>query len=211
MGNDLSIDELWNSVRKDGETFDPAMPTGRPQGARKYLVHAIGVGTLLATAVRLRMHGSIKLKSWYPFQAEEVIHWGRGLIWQAKVKMRGLTILGGDSFVDNRAEMRWKLFGILPLVYASGPDITRSAAGRMNVEAIWLPSVLTHHHVQWNENDLLHPQARFSAHGETAELDYEIAENGRLVSVNMARWGNPGGAKFAYYSCGGIAQEEGTF
>jgi len=87
------------------------------------------------------MHGEIKLKGWSPFEADEVIHWGRGLIWRAAVKMRGLTIRGGDAFADDQGIMRWKLFDLIPLVNASGPDITRSA-GRMNIESIWLPSAL---------------------------------------------------------------------
>ena len=33
--------------------------------------------------------------------------------------------------------MRWALFGLIPMAAASGPDITRSASGRMNSEAIW--------------------------------------------------------------------------
>ena len=34
------------------------------------------------------------------------------------------------------------------------------------------------------------PMAHFSAHGETAEIDYAIDEQGGLKSVSMPRWGN---------------------
>jgi hypothetical protein len=73
------------------------MLTRLPQGAECYLKHAIAVGTPLASAVRLRMHGQIKLKRWYPFFAEQVICWNRGFIWAAVVRMRGMQIRGSDS------------------------------------------------------------------------------------------------------------------
>ena len=71
-----------------------------PEGVRLYLEHAIAAGTPLASAVRLRMHGQIKLKSWCPFSAEQVIRWERGTIWRAVVWKSGLPIRGGDVFVD---------------------------------------------------------------------------------------------------------------
>jgi len=211
MGDDISIIESWNQVRPLGSTLDHERLLGLPPGARRYLQHAITRGERLATAVRLRMHGRIRLKAWYPFEAEEFIDWGRGFLWRATVKMKGVRISGFDSLQNGIGTVRWKLFGVLPLVMASGTDITRSAAGRVNVESIWLPSVLTDRNVRWIENDALCPEATFSAHGEQAELAYTIAENGRLLSVNMPRWGNPGNSPFAYYSCGGFAEEEGTF
>ena len=77
------------------------------------------------------MHGEIKLKRWLAFSAEEVICWDRGFIWQASVRMGALTIRGSDRFIDGQGAMNWKLFGLVPFITASGPDISRSAAGRV--------------------------------------------------------------------------------
>jgi hypothetical protein len=107
--------------------------------------------------------------------------------------------------------MRWKLFGIVLVINGSGPDITRSAAGRVNIESIWLPSVLCGKAVSWTASDLYHAHALFTAHCERAEIDYSIDENGRLKTVNMPRWGNPGGGEFGYANCGGFVDEEHTF
>jgi len=43
-----------------------------------YLSHTMAGDTAPAAAVRLRMHGEIRLKRWTPFRAEEVIHRDRG-------------------------------------------------------------------------------------------------------------------------------------
>ena len=157
------------------------------------------------------MHGEIKLKGWHPFAAEQVIAWDRGMIWRATVRMPRMWIRGGDSFVDGRGAMRWKLFGIIPIVNASGPDITKSAAGRFNIESIWLPSVLCRNEVSWTAADASHPHSRFMAHDETAEMDYTLGEKGCLKSVSMPRWGNPNGPEFGYVNFGGFVEEERRF
>src|SRR3569832_2382335 len=117
--------------------FDVARIAHLPLGARRYLTHAIVPNTPLANAVRLRMHGEIKLRGWYPFAAEQVIRWDRGMIWRATVRVHGLAIRGGDSFLDGEGAMCWRLFGLVPIITAEGADITRSAAGRAHVESIW--------------------------------------------------------------------------
>ena len=210
MKETLSLDDLWSSAQPGARVFDPAQVSGLPEGVRLYLEHAIAAGTPLASAVRLRMHGEIKLKGWHPFTAEQVILWNRGMIWRATVRMFGMPIRGGDFFLDGQGAMRWKLFGILPVVNAAGPDISRSAAGRVNIESIWLPSVLCGEGVSWGgSGSRLH--ARFKAHGEDAGIDYTVNTNGGLETVSMARWGNPEGCEFHYVQCGGFAEEEGTF
>ncbi len=206
----LSLDDLRNSAQPGRRTFDPAQVSELPERVRLYLEHAIAAGTPLASAVRLRMHGEIKLKRWHRFTAEEVIRWNRGMIWRATVRMFGIPIRGGDLFVDGRGAMRWRLAGILPLVDAGGPDVSRSAAGRVNIESIWLPSVLCGEGVSWTVSDKgIH--ASFSAHGERAGIDYTVKPDGGLATVCMQRWGNPDGGDFRYVPCGGLVEEEGTF
>jgi len=206
-----SFDELWDSVAPAEEYFNPADISEFPEPARRYLRHAIAGGTSLASAVRLRMRGEIRLRGWNQFSAEEIIRWDRGMIWRATVRISGISIRGGDSFLDGHGAMRWKLFGIVPIINASGLDVSRSAAGRTNVESIWLPSVLCGNRVSWTASDLCHAHAHFNAHGETAEIDYTIDESGRPKSVNMPRWGNPGGGDFRYENCGGFVDQESTF
>jgi uncharacterized protein DUF6920 len=211
MRREGSLDELWNAAQHGERVFDPAQLQTIPDEARRFLQHAIASGTPLATAVRLKMHGEIKLKGWLPFHAEQVISWKRGMIWRAAVRMHGISIRGGDTYLDGQGAMRWRLFGIIPVVNASGPDITKSAAGRVNIESIWIPSVLCDVETSWTALENSHFQARFTAHHETAEIDYATDENGRLQSVSMPRWGNPEGAKFHLVSCGGFVEQEATF
>jgi hypothetical protein len=157
------------------------------------------------------MHGEIKLKSWCPFVAEEVIHCCRGMIWRARVRFHGLPIFGSDMLVDGQGAMRWKLLGLFPIASASGPDIARSAAGRVNIESIWLPSALVREEVTWSAPAGARAHARFAAHGETADLDCDLDAAGRLNAVTMPRWGNPERRDFRYADFGGHMEQEGAF
>ncbi len=207
----ISLDELWDSALPSGRNFDAGRVAALPLTARSYLQHALAPLTPLASAVRLHMHGEIKLKKWFPFSAEEVINWNRGMAWRASVCVYGVPITGGDSFVDNQGAMEWKLLGIVPVVNASGSDITRSAGGRINIESIWLPSVLCSDEVSWSEPASGVAHARFRAHSETADIDFSVDEQGRLKSVSTPRWGNPEGSEFHYDSCGGVVEDEAIF
>jgi Family of unknown function (DUF6544) len=206
-----SLDELWHSTVPAGERLTPGTLCGLPEGAQRYLEHAIAPGTRLARAVRLRMHGEIRLKSWFPFTAEQVLSAQRGIIWMATVRMYGLPIRGFDRVIDGAGTMRWKLLGIVPFVSSSGPDISRSAIGRFEIESMWLPSMLCGLDVAWNAADSSQVVAKFARHDEPAELRFTTDEDGRVRSVKMRRWCNPDGGVFRYEDFGAIVEEEAAF
>ena len=211
-----SLDELWEAAPPHPApgVFDPAPIRHLPEPARRYLSHAIAPGTPLATAVRLRMHGEIKLRQWNPFTAEQVLRWDRGLIWKAKVRMGGhalMTIKGADRWIDGEGSMRWKLLGLVPVMSADGPEISRSALGRVQVESFMLPSMLLREDVRWSATDDEHPHATVTVGGEHAELALSIDEHGALRSIAVRRWGNPEGQAFHWVDFGGQTSEDRSF
>jgi hypothetical protein len=208
--NPSDLDALWDSAPRASEIFDHATFAHLPMAVQRYLAHAIAPGTPRASAVRLRMHGAIKLKRWRPFNAEQVIVRDRGMIWRANVRMSGMTIRGSRRFVDGAGAVRWRIGGVLPICRASGPDITRSAADRFAAEMIWLPSILFGGDVSWsaNEPDVAH--ARFAVDGRAADVALTLSQ-GSLQSVALPRWGNPGGGRFHDVDFGAIVEQEATF
>jgi hypothetical protein len=206
-----SLDKLWESTLPGEQTFGSAQLARLPDPARRYLEHAIAAGTPLAVAVRLRMHGEIKLRRWFPFRAEQVIRWDRGMIWRATVRMYGLPIRGFDRLIDGQGKLQWKLLGLVPVLTAAGPDISRSAAGRIAAESIWLPSVLGRDDVLWTALDSSHVHASLTVLDEGTELALAVDGVGRLESVELKRWGNPEGGDFRYVDFGGLVEDEGTF
>lgn len=211
MPNLLTLDELWDGASPVESEFHPDQIAGLPGAARRYLEHTIAPGTRLASAVRLRMHGAIKLRGWLPFTAEQVIRWDRGMIWSATVRLCGMPISGSDRVIDGEGEMRWNLFGVLPLMTASGPDVTHSAIGRFQVESIWLPSALCRPGVTWTESDPSRAYACFTTDGETTGLELVTSDTGKLRAASLPRWGQPDGKPFQYRTFGGIFDGERTF
>ena len=216
MTKSISLDALWESATPTELVFNSDKLSHLPAAAKRYLEHAIEPGTKIASAVRLKMHGEIKLKKWIPFTAEQVICWEHGLIWTATAWMNGfLPIVGSDCIIDGIGGMQWKLLGLFPVMTASGTDLTRSAIGRLQAESVWLPSVFYGDDVSWTSTELsdldsnLH--SSFVVQGDRAELDFTIDRSGRLKTTKLPRWGNPEGAEFHYVDFGGILEQEATF
>ena len=161
----LSLNVLWESARSQERVFSPDDFAHLPDAARPYLDHAIAPGTAIASAVRLKMHGEIKLKTWSPFTAEQVVCWERGFIWSATAWMNRLPIVGSDRIIDGVGAMQWKLLGLFPVMTGTGADITRSTAGRFHTELILLPSAFCLGDVAWSSTKASHLQASFMAQG----------------------------------------------
>ncbi|MGB3518164.1 MAG: DUF6544 family protein [Elainellaceae cyanobacterium] len=208
----VSLTALWQADQPRDCSFNPELITTVPSVAHRYLERAIPSDQPLASAVRLWMHGRIRLREkWYSFRGEEVIRWDRGLIWRATTWMQGLPIFGADRIVDGVGEMRWKLLGLLPVMTGVGDDITRSAMGRMQGEVVWLPSVLCHPEVTWTVIDQAKVQAHFTTLEQPASITLTVKNDGTLEQAKLRRWGNPTGGAFQDIDFGVLVGESGTF
>ncbi len=160
------------------------------------------------------MHGEIKLGRWLPFQSEQVIRRDGHFLWAATVNPLGIPLFRGfDRLVDGAGEMRCNLFGLVPFIKASGPDITRSAIGRLQAEAIWLPSLFCDDNVPWTSSDWSHATTMMTSAGITGPVEFSIDPSGRVMTVRLGRWGNPppDTKHFRMVDFGGIVEDEQTF
>jgi hypothetical protein len=169
------------------------------EAARRYLAHA---GSHLPHAVALRMCGEIRLGRWRPFVAEEALG-PCGFVWNAAVGDGLLKIKGFDAYGAGEGVMRWRLLGV-PVMSASGPDVTRSARGRVATEAIWAPAILAA--AAWEED-----VARWSIDGEEVALHLRIGDDGSVRELWTPRWGNPGGGAWRVETFGAVVEEERSF
>lgn len=206
------LEELWDDVREPGPPFDVEEIVRLPEPAQRYLLHSIAPGTPRPHAMRIQADGEIKLDGeWWPFEAEQVTHTAHGFVWAATAKVKGLPVKGYDRLIDGEAAMRWRLLGIVPVVSEEGVNIARSALGRVEGEAVWMPSMLLPPGVQWDALDDTHADATISVLGHTNRLDIELAEGGRPLSVGLLRWGNPEGEEHHFVPFGAVFEEESTF
>ncbi len=207
--------DLWRSAIPRPERFQPA-DSDRfeqlPAAARADLGWALAPNTPLATAVRLRLRGEIRLEPrWQPFRAAQVIHWPRGTIWQATVWANGLPIRGSDRLIDGTGAMQWRLLGLFPVMTATGPDISRSTWGRLLAELVWLPSALALPTVTWTAVSERAAIAHLPAGDETSDLHLSVTPDGQLERVSLQRWGDPDGGAFQYQNFGALVAATGQF
>ena len=203
-------DKLWNAATPPVANFDPAKIRHLPERVQAYLCHAIAEGTPLATSIRLRMSGEIKVKGWLPFHATQVLTYGAGFIWRAKAHMGVISMSGFDQLADGQGQMDWKLFGLIPFISVDGKDITRAAEGRMAVECMWIPGFLASPAVTWTE-DGSKITAHFPLGGSAASVALELLPNGQPTSCLIMRWGSVNKESFRYMPFGGTIEEEATF
>ena len=169
--------------------FGEAEVEGLPASVSKYFAAAIAPGTPLAVSARLQMRGSIKIGRWLPFRARQVLAPHRGTVWAARV---GGVIVGSDRYAEGRGGMDWKLGGVVTVMHAEGPDVSRSSAERAAGEAFWVPtSLLPRFGVHWTPTDDEHINARFDVDGHPVQVNYHIAGDGRVRSAVFERWGDP--------------------
>ena len=139
---DATLDQLEGRLAHPpiAGSFDEGELQGLPDPVCRYLRTSIAAGAPLARSARFGMRGSVKLGRWWiPFQARQIYAPHHGLVWTARA---GGVIEGFDGYADGQGAMQWKLLGRLRVLHAQGPDISRSAAGRVAAEALWVPTAL---------------------------------------------------------------------
>lgn len=76
--------------------------------------------------------------------------------------------------------MQWKLLGLLRVLHAQGPDISRSAAGRVAAEAVWVPTALLPRlGVTWAAADAHHLTASWRLNDVELEVHYTLDDDAR--------------------------------
>lgn len=179
----------------------------------RYLERAIATGGEDAIEVDLRMHGEIRLEGrWRRFRAKQRLAPGRGFLWRAMVWAGPVLISGFDRYENGHGEMKWRLFGLVPVLSARGPDLDRSARGRLACEAIWAPAtLLPERGVEWSAGDGDWLAARFEIDGNREELRLQVDGEGRVRRLVVDRWGNPDDEGWRVVPFGGEVLEEGRF
>ncbi len=216
---DQRVEQLWAALTANpgSEVFDPAMVDDLPEPAQRYLLHAIAPGAPLAQSVVLHMHGSIALDPGIERQAmraQELLT-ARGLIWRAWVGEGVMRFSGHDYFALGEGAMRWFLWGMVPVVQARGPDLARSAAGRVALEVpLWLPSaLLPQAGARWEAVDERRARVHLKVGSEELAPTLTVAADGQLERIEMPRWdvrgldGQPGYVPWL----GEVLGEEKTF
>ncbi len=211
---------LWDRLQSPPagalERFDPETVAGLPDPARRYLLHAIAPGTPLAHAVALEMEGRMRLKPdapWMSMRARQILAPPRGFVWEAAVARGAMRFAGADAYADGEGATRFRLWGVLPVAQATGPDVARSARGRLAIEAVLCPAaLLPQRGVRWEPIDAHTARAVLTIDGEALPVTLTVDDEGRLQAATLPRWGRRADdGRFAPIPFGVDVLEEGRF
>ncbi|MHC5745920.1 MAG: DUF6920 family protein [Nostoc sp.] len=215
--NEQEVNRIWRSLEglPTENRFTKDMVAGLPAPVQRYFLHSIAPGTPLASSVSLEMSGSFRMaqdKPWIPMQATEILS-TKGFVWKARIGSGLFQMIGSDRYTNKSGRMRFSLWGLIPLVNAHSPDITRSSIGRFAGEFFWLPSVLLPQcGVSWKVIDEKTIQASLKVDDEPVTLTLFIDANGKLLKLSLPRWGDQTeDGSYTYIPFGGEYQEEKTF
>jgi hypothetical protein len=174
-------------------------PAALPPAAERWLAHAVQPGSERLQRAEIRMHGEILVGRWRPFQARQVLDPGVGFSWAATAGRGPLAIRGWDRYVDGEGAMRWTVLGV-PVMRAGGPDVTRSAAGRLAGETILSPAAALGQRVTWTPGpDDDHATFRIGVGAWDHDVAIAVDGHGGLASLDMLRWGDPHGDGYALH------------
>ncbi len=180
-----------------------------PPAVRRWLALAIAPDAAPARTAILSMHGLIRIGGWRPFRARQVIDPANGYIWAATAGRWPLVVRGFDRYSGGDGEMRWQLFGRIPVMSATGADVSRSAAGRLVSEMVVCPVAALAPNVAWQAgDDDDHAVAVVSLGGAIHTLTIEVDPRGRLRCAHLPRWGSPDGEQYRLHTFGVVFDGE---
>lgn len=187
----ITWDQLADQRGTEVQRFDPETTRDLPAPARRLLLRALPPRTLLKPTVDLEMTGEIKLGPiWMPFEASQILHAGLGFVWRPIVGGRIVRFSGADSLGPDGARMEFRLHGKIPIVKASGPQVDKSAAGRLAAETVaWLPQALTPQAgATWAPIDDVSASVAIATPSGPIDVEVLVDEDGRLKSMKLQRW-----------------------
>lgn len=211
---DRALHSEWDRLADPGSDrpvrFAPDTVADLPEPARRRLRHAVAPGARLATSLQLTMRGRIRLGAWRAFTATQILA-PDGFVWSATARVAGLPVSGFDRWSAGSGQMHWRLAGLVPVVSATGPDVSRSAAGRLAAElTALLPTAYAD--ASWAAGpDPDTAVATWRIDGQDEDVRLRVDPDGGLREITMQRWGDPGGAPFARYPFGVAVGAERVF
>lgn len=183
------IREVLLQVNVGEERFNANTVDSLPVPAAAYLRHTLMRGVPLARSADVLMSGTLRVGAddWVPFEARQRICSERGFIWESRIGiLPRLGLQGADWLLGDEAGIEYALAGWWPAVARRGPDLQRSAAGRLMLELLWLPSALTPQRgAQWTRGDT--DRAVVKPAGNTTPMTMVVADDGRLREASIVR------------------------
>lgn len=182
-----------------------------PPPAARFLERCVPADLVEIGPVVIEMEGEIKLKRWMPFTARQLLAPGHGFVWNASVG-RLVRFQGGDTYWQGRGSLQFRLAGVIPVVRAAGPDVARSAIGRLAAETVaWAPEALfPSSAIGWRPIDETSAIVSQVIGGTAVDVTIRTDGHGVIDELVTMRVGTPPGAAFGTHPFGGSVTRTGV-
>lgn len=182
---------------RDHELITMSDLEGLPQPVQKFLTYSGIVGTPWITEVSLEQEGLFKTapdRDWVPFTATQVFNIEEASFeWKVRMKMAPMMLVTGrDALQDGQGTMKIKLFGIFPIVNASGAEIDQGSMTRYLSESIWFPQAFLDDHISWESIDSLSAKATLTINDKSVDGVFHFNDLGQVTYFECNRYYSEG-------------------
>ena len=125
-----------------------------------------------------------------PFTARQILRARLGFVWAPVVGGRIIRFVGADVLGPSGARMEFRFHDRVSVVDSSGPDVDRSAAGRLAAETVaWLPHALTPQAgAVWHPRDDRRATVTLAGPAGEVDVDVTVDDRGGITEIDLQRW-----------------------
>lgn len=171
-------------------TADELAPLPAP--VRRWLETSGVVGKPRARTVRVLQRGGMRTSpdaAFMPARATQYFTVDEpGFVWTVDVTMKGLPVVGRDTFTDGRGHMLIKVGGLITVADGTGEKFDQGTLLRFLGETVWFPSAALSPWLRWEPIDEHSARATMSWKGTTGSATFEFDERGRVKGLFARRY-----------------------
>lgn len=132
------------------------------------------------------IHGEMRSKKqgWFPFESVQYNFFDNpARLFYMKAAMFGIEVPGYHSYKDETARMKVKLFGIIPVMQASGHEMdVAETVTFFNDMCLMIPAALIDKKIQWEPIDDLSAKATFTNGKNSISAVLYFNQKGQLIN-----------------------------
>lgn len=157
-----------------------------PEQVQRYLVDTATPGAPYPQEYRARFRGRLRSgpdAPWMPVEVEQVSFTDPpARLFFLRARMKGLPVIGLHRLVNGHATMDIRLFGLVPVLQAAGPEMDRAeTVTLLDDMAVLAPATLLDPAITWREVSFDSVAATFRHAGQTVQATLVFGSSGRLL------------------------------
>lgn len=188
-----------NKMKTPSQNQRPTNVTELPDPVQRYVNYCFGdQAPEVIEWVRLSQEGQFRLKpnpdpekGWLRLTAEQYVNIKKpNFFWSAKIKMNTLIWFSGwDYYLNNQANMHWKLNSLFKIVNEKGTELDQGALMRYLAEMPWFPWVmLSNQQITWEAQDAQSAMATLKDGAIEVSATFHFNIQGQITQVTADRY-----------------------